>query len=206
MPSRRNPVTPSSTSSGAAPQFVVTTGVPHAMASTMTSPNGSGQRIGKIIPARPAEPLDLHLVGDVLEHLDVGAEPGRDLEVEVRLLERLVVLHDHRQLAARTARDLDRLDRSLVVIRPTDVDEEVVLLARGAVRVRVEIDAVVDGSEVTDVVAVDALRVADRDEVHVLTDEPVEQPGLLGPRTVQRVHDRWRPRSSAPSTGPTTPA
>jgi hypothetical protein len=41
------PVTPSTTISGTAPQRHATTGVPHAMASIMTRPNGSGQSIGK---------------------------------------------------------------------------------------------------------------------------------------------------------------
>ena len=50
MPSiveRRNPVTPSTTISGAAPSGLAMTGVPHAMDSVITMPNGSGQSIGK---------------------------------------------------------------------------------------------------------------------------------------------------------------
>ena len=54
MDSRRYPVTPSSTSSTAAPAGHATTGVPHAIASTITSPNGSGHWIGNTIArARP---------------------------------------------------------------------------------------------------------------------------------------------------------
>lgn len=41
-----NPVTPSSMISGTDPRRQAITGVPQAMASIMTSPNGSGQSIG----------------------------------------------------------------------------------------------------------------------------------------------------------------
>ena len=47
------PVTPSSITSGTEPFRHAITGVPHASASTITSPNGSGQRIG-ITSARAA--------------------------------------------------------------------------------------------------------------------------------------------------------
>ena len=41
--SQMKPVTPSSITSGTEPQRNAITGVPHAMASTITIPNGSGQ-------------------------------------------------------------------------------------------------------------------------------------------------------------------
>ena len=41
------PVTPSTTTSGTDPRRSATTGVPQAMASIMTIPNGSSHRIGK---------------------------------------------------------------------------------------------------------------------------------------------------------------
>ena len=41
------PVTPSTTTSGTEPARHATTGVPVAIASTIVSPNGSGQSIGK---------------------------------------------------------------------------------------------------------------------------------------------------------------
>ncbi len=44
--STMKPVTPSSTTSGTEPQRNATTGVPQAIASIITSPNGSGQSIG----------------------------------------------------------------------------------------------------------------------------------------------------------------
>ena len=42
-----NPFTPSCTISSTAPPASARTGVPHAIASIITSPNGSGHRIGK---------------------------------------------------------------------------------------------------------------------------------------------------------------
>ena len=60
----------------------------------------------------------------------------------------------------------------------------------GAELVRRQVDAVVHGARVRHVEVGGALRVADRDEVHVLREQRVEQPVLIGPRTVQRVHDR----------------
>ena len=47
------PVTPSSITSGAEPQPKPTTGVPQAIASIITSPNGSGQSIGNSSAAAP---------------------------------------------------------------------------------------------------------------------------------------------------------
>jgi hypothetical protein len=41
-----NPVSPSTTTSGAAPMAMAMTGVPQAMDSAITSPKGSGQRMG----------------------------------------------------------------------------------------------------------------------------------------------------------------
>ena len=47
--STRKPVTPCSMISGSAPDGKAMTGVPAAMDSAMTRPNGSGQRIGKSV-------------------------------------------------------------------------------------------------------------------------------------------------------------
>ena len=47
MFSTTNPVTPSSMTSATEPPRNATTGVPHASDSIITSPNGSGQSIGK---------------------------------------------------------------------------------------------------------------------------------------------------------------
>ena len=59
----RKPVMPSSTISGAAPSGKVSTGVPHAMASIITRPNGSGQRIGFSRARAPARSSQLLLRG-----------------------------------------------------------------------------------------------------------------------------------------------
>jgi hypothetical protein len=45
---------PSSITSGTEPDLKAMTGVPHAMASIMTRPNGSGQSIGNSSAAAPA--------------------------------------------------------------------------------------------------------------------------------------------------------
>ena len=52
------PVTPSVTTSGTEPRLNAITGVPHAIASIITRPNGSGQSIGTssaIAPLRNAD-------------------------------------------------------------------------------------------------------------------------------------------------------
>ena len=52
--STTKPVSPSSTISGAEPSGKAITGVPQAIASVITSPNGSGQRIGMSSALAPA--------------------------------------------------------------------------------------------------------------------------------------------------------
>jgi hypothetical protein len=47
------PVSPSTTTSATEPRRSATTGVPHAMASIITMPNGSSQRIGKTRQCAP---------------------------------------------------------------------------------------------------------------------------------------------------------
>ncbi len=65
--SHRNPVTPSLTTSGAAPSGKASTGVPHAIASIITMPNGSFHRMGNSEGGRPGQELELALVGDLAE-------------------------------------------------------------------------------------------------------------------------------------------
>ena len=68
--STMNPVTPSSMTSGTAPRLNAITGVPHAIASIITRPNGSGQSIGNssaIAPARNASSR----VGDLADIIDM---------------------------------------------------------------------------------------------------------------------------------------
>ncbi len=57
--SHRNPVVPSVTTSGAAPSGKASTGVPQAMASIITMPNGSFQRMGKSRAEAPARSSSL---------------------------------------------------------------------------------------------------------------------------------------------------
>ena len=47
------PVTPSSITSGTEPRLNAITGVPHAIASIITRPNGSGQSIGNSSACAP---------------------------------------------------------------------------------------------------------------------------------------------------------
>ena len=54
-PSTTNPVRSSATTSGTDPSGYAITGVPHAIASVITSPNGSGQRIGMRRPRARAK-------------------------------------------------------------------------------------------------------------------------------------------------------
>ena len=70
--STTNPVTPSIITSGTDPRRKATTGVPHAIASIITRPNGSAQSIGN--SRRRASPRNASLVGaaDLADELDPG--------------------------------------------------------------------------------------------------------------------------------------
>ena len=56
------PLRPCSITSGTAPRRVASTGVPQAIDSTITSPNGSGHWIGKTRRCGPLQQLDLLVV------------------------------------------------------------------------------------------------------------------------------------------------
>ena len=71
---RTKPVTPSATTSGTEPRAVASTGVPHAMASIITMPKGSGQAIGKSSASAPANRAYLSRGVELAEPDDVGAE------------------------------------------------------------------------------------------------------------------------------------
>ena len=58
MVATRKPVAPSSMISGVEPQAKATTGVPQAMASIITRPNGSGQSMGKSRASAPPRKAD----------------------------------------------------------------------------------------------------------------------------------------------------
>ena len=66
------PVTPSSMTSGIDPQRNASTGVPHAMASIMTRPNGSGQSTGNNRAAASPKNFVFSL-GDLADELYVRA-------------------------------------------------------------------------------------------------------------------------------------
>ena len=65
-----NPVRPSSITSGTEPQRQAITGVPQAMASIITSPNGSGQSIGNRSAAALPRKSDFSRVADLAHELD----------------------------------------------------------------------------------------------------------------------------------------
>ena len=72
-PRRRStmkPVTPSSITSGTEPQRQAITGVPQAMASIITRPNGSGQSIGNSSAAAPPRKSRFSRVADLADELD----------------------------------------------------------------------------------------------------------------------------------------
>jgi hypothetical protein len=85
------------------------------------------------------------------------------------------------------SRDRDRFLGPLVGVGATDVHERVFLLSPELVRRQV--DSVVNGSRVRHVEVGGALRVADRNEMHLTCEQRVERTVVLGPRAVQRVHD-----------------
>ena len=78
------PVRPCSTTSGTEPQRQAITGVPQAMASIITRPNGSGQSIGNSRAAALPRKADFSRVADLAHELDQRVVEQRlDLLVEV---------------------------------------------------------------------------------------------------------------------------
>ena len=67
-----NPVTPFSSTSGTEPFSNAMTGVPQAIASIITSPNGSRQAIGKQEAGGIAQKLLLLILANLADELDVG--------------------------------------------------------------------------------------------------------------------------------------
>src|SRR4051812_11492956 len=68
-PGTTKPVIPSSMTSGTEPDLKAMTGVPQAMASIMTRPNGSGQSIGNSNAAAPAR--NCRFIIDRADELDL---------------------------------------------------------------------------------------------------------------------------------------
>ena len=118
--SHRKPVVPSSTTSGAAPSGKARTGVPQAMASSITMPNGSFHRMGNSRARAFGQQLELALVGDLAQIDGVRAEQGRDLLVEVGALPRLAHLGRQEDADARLAGHLDGPVRPLVGGHPPE--------------------------------------------------------------------------------------
>ena len=78
------PVTPSSMTSGTEPQRQAITGVPQAIASIITSPNGSGQSIGNSSAAALPRNSDFSVVADLADEFDQRiVEQRLDLLVEI---------------------------------------------------------------------------------------------------------------------------
>ena len=105
--STMKPVTPSSMTSGTEPRLNAMTGVPHAMASIITSPNGSGQSIGTSSAIAPLRNSGFVLVGDLADVFDIRAVDQRlDLLLEIVLVG-LVDLGRDLQRNAALRRDAD---------------------------------------------------------------------------------------------------
>ena len=77
---------------GRGPDGVATTGVPQAIASTITMPNGSSHSIGLSRQAASREQRHLLGAADLADVLDVVAQQGLDLVAEVGVLGRLAHL------------------------------------------------------------------------------------------------------------------
>ena len=70
--STMNPVSPSSTTSGTEPRLKAMTGVPQAIASIITRPNGSGQSIGTSRAMAPLRELGFFVVVDLADIFDIA--------------------------------------------------------------------------------------------------------------------------------------
>ncbi len=200
-----SPVTPSSTSSGAAPQFVVTTGVPHAMASTITRPNGSGQRIGKIMAqARPS--MSTFFSCETFSYSSMSLASSGSISCS-KYSRSGCSLRFSSICSGRPAR------RAMLIASfgplsgfdAPDVHEHVVLLLAEGIRARGRCRCARCRCT-ADVGVVGPLRVADRDEVHVPTGDAVEAAAsaavhgpcsvcTTGGRPVQHAHRRSGRRS-----------
>jgi ATP-binding cassette, subfamily B, bacterial len=77
--STMNPARPSSTTSGTEPRLNAITGVPQAMASIMTRPNGSGQSMGTKRAMAPLRKSDFSW--SVMENIRYGRPDAADEEV-----------------------------------------------------------------------------------------------------------------------------
>src|SRR4029077_10377654 len=121
--STTKPVTPSSTISGMAPSFQTITGVPNAMASITTRPNGSGQSIGKTSAA--ALPRKAGLSASLISPTYSTSTPSISGSVVVREEGRVVLvdLGGDLQLHAASTSDLDGTVGPLSARQPAEEGE-----------------------------------------------------------------------------------
>ena len=130
------------TISVAEPQGVATIGVPHANASIITMPNGSGQAIGLSRHSASAEELCLARSTDLTEVLDVTAQQGLDPFVVVRELVLLAHLGRDAEWDAGGPGDLDGVVDAFLGAHPAE--EQGVSSSARSERELVDVDAVVD--------------------------------------------------------------
>ena len=183
-------------SSTAAPAGQATTGVPHAIASMITNPNGSGHWTGNTMArARPSRStLTSWLTASSTSTLSLirGATTSSQYDSSNGSLRLTIIVSDN---PARRV-DLNRLDGPLVWVRASDIDEKIILVFDEGIGS--EVDPVVHHPRVADLGIVAILRVANCYEVDAVLQERVVAPALLGPWTVQRVHDgRMAPKERA---------
>ena len=114
------------------------TGVPHAIDSIMTRPNGSSHSIGKSVArafwSRSTFSSCVHLA----EVLDAPAEIRPHVRLEVLLLERLAHLAGDLERQPGLLRDLDRAVAALVGAQAAEEEEVVAAVRLHGIRVEVE--------------------------------------------------------------------
>lgn len=121
--STTNPVRPWTTISGTLPRRSATTGVPDAIASAMTRPNGSSQHAAKQQRRGASIELALEPGISLANKHDPRTEVGPDQGVEVLLLGRLIQLSGQDQLATRCPGNVDRHVCALLRTEPPDEQE-----------------------------------------------------------------------------------
>ena len=93
---------PASMISATEPRRKASTGVPHAMASIMTRPNGSGQSTGKRTARASPRKSDLFALVDLPDKLDTGqVEQRHDALAEIGFID---LIHLGRDLQRHTQR------------------------------------------------------------------------------------------------------
>src|ERR1700761_5535063 len=206
--SRMNPVTPSATTSGTEPRFSATTGVPQAMASIITMPNGSSPRAGDIRQgARPARLRFGHPPGQLLlgppvrltDEADALAQPGRYLSPEVRQFGRLLELAGQQDGPPSRAGRVDSQVSALVRAEPAE-EEHIVVLVRPE-RELGHADCVVDGATPGHLRPEPPLSIRDSHQVHVRRDFLVKRADFTGDRAVRGDHGRRLPAPRGQRTG-----